>query len=131
MKFSTLFSVRILAVLLWRYSHIFLKIFRCTINSVLENNSKMKTKMLKNIAEVKKEKERVFQVLFLDNDGSQVQVQEAERVDFLRVQKHLKHGGSVFITSKSSQKLTVPKEKRKHPNTKEPRWVTASYFNHV
>jgi hypothetical protein len=67
----------------------------------------------------------------LDNDGSQVQVQEAEHVDFLRVQKHLKHGGSVFITSKSSQKLNVPKEKREHQNMKESRWVTASYFNHV
>ena len=70
--------------------------------------------MLKNSAEVKKEKARLFQVLLLDNDGSQVEVEEAERVDFLRVQRHLKSGGSVFITSKNSQKLTVPKEKRGH-----------------
>ena len=70
--------------------------------------------MLKNSAEVKKEKARLFQVLLLDNDGSQVEVEEAERVDFLRVQRHLKSGGSVFITSKNSQKLTAPKEKRGH-----------------
>ncbi len=91
----------------------------------------MKTKMLNNIAEVKKEKERLFQVLFLDSVGSQVEVQEAEHVDFVRVQRHLKQGGSVFITSKSSQKLTVPKQKREHQNAKNTGWVTASFFNHV
>ncbi|MBN1358877.1 hypothetical protein JW988_08945 [Candidatus Bathyarchaeota archaeon] len=87
--------------------------------------------MLNNIAEVKKEKEQVFQVLFLDSDSSQVKVQESEHVDFLRVQRHLKQGGSVFITSKSSQKLTIPKQKREHQNAKNTGWVTASYFNHV
>ena len=68
--------------------------------------------MLENLAEVKKEKARLFQVLLLDNDGSQVEVEEVERVNFLRVQRYLKRGGSVFITSKNSQKLTVPEENR-------------------
>ena len=88
--------------------------------------------MLKSLITVKKEKPRTFQVLLLGNDDSQdVEVQEAEQVDFLRVQEHLKHGGSVFITSKSSQKLTLPKEKKAHRNKNDVRRVTASYFSHV
>jgi hypothetical protein len=84
----------------------------------------MKT-MLKNLTEVKKERAQVFQVLLLNNDASEeVEVQEAEQVDFLKVQKHLKHGGSVFITSKNSQKLPLPKAKNA-------RKVTAFYFSHV
>ena len=118
-------------MLLWHYSHIVLKLYRCTLTIVREDKLKLKAKMLKNIAEVRKEKERMFQVLFLDSDGSQVEVQEAEHVDFLRVQRYLKQGGSVFITSKSSQKLTLPKQKREHQNAKDAGWVTASYFNHV
>jgi len=117
---------------LWCDSHISLKIFRYTITSVPEDIAKMKNTMLKNLTEVKKEKARVFQVLFLNNDASQeVEVQEAEQVDFLRVQKHLKHGGSVFITSKSSQKLNLPKQKKAHRNKNDARRVTASYFSHV
>jgi hypothetical protein len=87
--------------------------------------------MLKNIVEVDKEKALVFQVLFLDNDGSQVEVEEESHVDFLRVQSHLKNGGSVFITSRNSEKLTLPKQKRAHHNAKATGWVTASYFSHV
>jgi len=73
--------------------------------------------MLKNLAEAKKEKAKLFQVILLNNDATQgVEVQEAEHVDFLRVQKHLKYGGSVFITSKNSQKLSFPKGKRIYEN---------------
>jgi len=47
----------------------------------------------------------MFQVLLLDNDASDdVEVREADQVDFLQVKKHLKNGGSVFITRKDSQK---------------------------
>ncbi len=54
----------------------------------------------------------IFQVLLLDNDASlDVEVQEADQVDFCQVKEHLKHGGSVFITSKNSQKLQFPKAK--------------------
>jgi hypothetical protein len=91
----------------------------------------MKAEMLGNMAEFKKEKDRLFQVLFLDNDDSQVEVQEAEQVDFQSVQRHLKQGGSVFITSKSAQKLTLPKQKRVHQNAKNSEWIMASYLNHV
>ena len=54
----------------------------------------------------------VFQVLLLDNEESDdVEVQEAKQVDFFQVKEHLKNGGSVFITSKGSQKLAYPKAK--------------------
>jgi hypothetical protein len=89
--------------------------------------------MLKELLEVKKEKSRVFQMLLLNNGTSQeVEVQEAEQVDFLRVQEHLKQGGSVFITSKRSQKIAMHKEKKKAlRNTNGTRKVTAFYFDHV
>jgi len=54
----------------------------------------------------------VFQVLLLDRDDSaDVEVQEAKEVDFFQVKEHLKNGGSVFITSKGSEKLSCPKTK--------------------
>jgi len=82
--------------------------------------------MLKNLNEVNKEKAKVFQVILLNNDATQeVEVQEAEQVDFLRVRRHLKHGGSVFITSKNSQKLPLPKEKTAHQNKSTARKVMA------
>jgi len=87
--------------------------------------------MLKNLIEDKKEKARVFQVVLLNNDASQeVEVQEAEQVDFLRVQKHLKHGGSVFITSKSSQKLPRSREKKANQNKKDKKGY-GFYFSRV
>ena len=60
----------------------------------------------------KKAKASVFQVLLLDNDENQeVEVQEAGQVDFYQVKEHLKNGGSVFITSKNTQKIPYPKAK--------------------
>ena len=54
----------------------------------------------------------MFQVLLLDNDANQdVEVQEAEQVDFCVVKEHLQNGGSVFITCKETQKIQVPKTK--------------------
>jgi hypothetical protein len=51
-------------------------------------------------------------VLLLDNDANDdVEVQEAKQVDFCQVKEHLKNGGSVFITSKGSQRLHYPKAK--------------------
>jgi hypothetical protein len=90
----------------------------------------MKNVMTETLNEVNKEKPLVFQVLLLNNDGNQVEVQEADSVDFVIVQRHLKRGGSVFITSKNKQKLAVPKEKQ--PQTaKSIGWVTAFYSNHA
>ena len=60
----------------------------------------------------KKNKPSVFQVLFLDKDNSEdVEVQEAKKVNIFQVKEHLKNGGSVFITSKGSEKLSFPKAK--------------------
>ena len=88
-------------------------------------------KMLNSFYMMKKEKSPVFQVLLLDNDASQeVEVQETERVDFVRVQEHLAHGGSVFITSKRSQKIAPPKRK-KTPRNKNAGRAPAFYINHA
>ena len=88
--------------------------------------------MLKSLIEVKKENCRMFQVLLLNNDASQeVEVQEGKHVDFLKVQEHLAHGGSVFITSKSSQKLLLPKEEKVHRNKSKSRKAASLYFNHM
>ena len=83
--------------------------------------------ILKSLATVKKEKARVFQVLLLDNnEGDYVEVQESRNVDFARVEEHLAHGGSVFITSKNSQKIALPKAKQRQNRTKN---VTTFSFN--
>lgn len=87
--------------------------------------------MLKDFVEVEKEKTLLFQVLFLDSNGSQVEVQEEPNVDFMRVQSHLKNGGSVFITSRDSEKLTMPKQKRARQSMKDRGWIMASYFSKV
>jgi len=60
----------------------------------------------------------MFQVLLLNNNAAQVEVQEAEHVDFLRIQEHLKHGGLFFITNKRSQRLNLPREKKAYQNKK-------------
>ena len=72
----------------------------------------MKEKFLSNLISNKKTKVPLFQVLLIDNNASEdVEVQESKQVNFLQVKKHLKNGGSVFITSKHSQKLVHPKAK--------------------
>ncbi len=69
--------------------------------------------MLKSLVAVKKEKQLLFQVLLLGNDDSEdVEVQEGKYVDFAKVEKHLAHGGAVFITSKNSQKIAPLRDKK-------------------
>ena len=64
---------------------------------------------LSNLISNKKTKVPLFQVLLIDNDASEdVEVQESKQVNFLQVKEHLKNGGSVFITSKHSQKTSSP-----------------------
>jgi hypothetical protein len=89
--------------------------------------------MLKELLDVKKANAPMFQVVLLKNDASQeVEVHETEEVDFFRIQEHLKQGGSVFITSKRSQKLDMPKLKSRTPRIeKGTRKVTAFYFDHL
>ncbi len=60
----------------------------------------------------KKDKAPLFQVLLIKNDPNEdVEVHEADEVNFLQVKQHLQNGGSVFITSKESQKQPIPKTK--------------------
>jgi len=82
--------------------------------------------MLKEPFQDKKQKQRLFQSLFLSNGGNQeVVVFEDDYIDFDEVQKHLDDGGSVFITSKNSQKLRLGDQgegKRLRLKRKEPNW---------
>lgn len=89
--------------------------------------------MLKEINEIEMEKSRVFQVLLLQNDASlEVEIEEGKKVDFLRVQNHLNQGGSVFITSKNSQKLNLLKKKERIcRNTNETKTLENCYFHHL
>jgi hypothetical protein len=51
------------------------------------------------------QEEPSFQPLSLKEDKAQCI--EAEEIDFEETEKHLEHGGSVLITSKSKKKLNV------------------------
>ncbi len=87
--------------------------------------------MLSKMLELKKATPREFQVLFLRNDPSQeVEVHEVNNVDFLTVQEHLEHGESVFITSKTSQKVNSPKHKNNVSRSVKTRLATAFRFDH-
>ena len=67
---------------------------------------------MSNLYFKQKNKPTLFQVLLLDNDASEdIEVKEAKQVNFFQVKEHLKNGGSVFITSKHSQKLFHPQTK--------------------
>ena len=67
---------------------------------------------MKDCIATREDKAPTFQVLLLNNDASDyVEIQEANQVNFFQVRKHLKNGGSVFITSKASQKQPCPKAK--------------------
>jgi hypothetical protein len=122
--------MQLFAVVVSRQSHIF-KNFCCTVRIVLKQLEDEKT-MLKSLIPIKEEKPRTFQVLLLDKDESEdVEVQEAEWIDFQRVEKHLVAGGSVFITSKNAQKIPLPRNKKPGLNTNKTRRVTAFYLNHV
>jgi hypothetical protein len=88
--------------------------------------------MLSEILRTKKQKSQEFQVLFLRNDSTQkVEVQDVREVDFFKVQEHLKHGESVFITSKKSQKLKDPKEKHCVSIGSKRKLVSAFYLDRV
>jgi len=75
--------------------------------------------MLSNLGRVilklvlnKKYRLPIFQVLLLNNARSlDVEVQESTQVDYGQVKEHLDNGGSVFITTKESKKLSNPRSK--------------------
>jgi hypothetical protein len=87
--------------------------------------------MLTDILEIKKAPCK-FQVLFLRNDASQeVEVHEVKQVDFSTVQERLDKGESVFITSKTAQKIQPPKNKGKLPPNMKTKLVTAFYLERI
>jgi hypothetical protein len=90
-------------------------------------------KMLRELIQLETE-EQTYQTLLLKEDTSrEVEVHEAKQVDFSRIYEHLRQGGSVFITSKHSQKLPLPNiiRKSKPRKRKAARTVTAFYYDHV
>jgi hypothetical protein len=90
--------------------------------------------VLREIVGINDEKALTFQVMLLRNDGSrQVEVHETREVNYSIIQEHLQRGGSVFITSKPSQKITLPTfpERKARKKRHAVRMVTAFYFDHV
>jgi len=89
--------------------------------------------MFSEIVEFKGTKPQTFQVVFLRNDCNQeVEVLEAKQVDFLDIQERLERGESVFITSKSSQKLQAPRGKDgRNVDSKTKSRRQSFYFNHI
>jgi hypothetical protein len=86
--------------------------FNCFSRDNISLSTQKEEGLLNNAFVNKKAKPSVFQVLLLDNNESQdVEVQESGQVDFFHVKEHLKNGGSVFITSRASQKMRHPKTK--------------------
>ena len=80
----------------------------------------------------KKTKSSVFQILLLDNSSSEdVEVQEATQVNFLLVKEHLRNGGSVFITSKRTQKIAFPKNKLQQNYSKSRRSYGILFRQHL
>jgi hypothetical protein len=88
--------------------------------------------MLRELVEIKTEKARTFQVMLLGNDASDhVEVHEEREVFLPRIQEHLQRGGSVFITSKPSQKIAIRAIQEKAQRKRPAKTVTAFYFDHV
>ncbi len=89
-------------------------------------------RFLSNFLSNKKTRSKLFQILLIDNgDSEDVEVQEAKQVDFFQVKEHLKNGGSVFITSKDSQKIVYPKTKAQLNYSKSRRTYGALFRRYV
>lgn len=81
--------------------------------------------------EIEGDKSELFQVLLLHEEDL-VEVKEAKNVDFLEVRDHLLMGGSVFITSKASQKLRIPKKADfTNRNTNEIKTIATFFIDHI
>jgi len=100
---------------------------------MIVSRTRKEKNMLRELIQAENEKAYTFQTMLLKDDASrEVEVHEAQEVDFCRIQEHLRQGGSVFITSKHSQKLPMPTLTRRAPRKrKAARIVTALYFDHV
>jgi hypothetical protein len=88
--------------------------------------------MLRGLLRSDSEKEYTFQTMLLENDTTkEVDIYESQEVDFCQIKEHLRKGGSVFITSKPSQKLNPQpiNHKRTPRKRKAVKTVTAFYFD--
>jgi hypothetical protein len=85
--------------------------------------------MFGEVLGMEKYRSRKFQVLFLRNDRPDVEIHEVGEVDYLTVQEHLEQGGSVFITSRSSQKIKPPRQKTRSSRPSKTRMATAFYLD--
>ncbi len=94
-----------------------------------------KTLQIEKEKQFRKKEHRVFQAIFLKNNKSEeVKVVEDEQIDFTKVQQHLKSGGSIFITSKNSQKLKlkIPNEsKNRHKNRSKIDMFATVFVDHL
>lgn len=81
---------------------------------------------------IENKKSKIFQILLLDNDASDdVEVQESEQVNFFQVKEHLRNGGSVFITRKDAQKISLPTGKAQVNYSKSRRSYGALFRQHL
>ena len=69
--------------------------------------------MLSETLKIEKDQSNKFQVMLIHNDSQDVEVNDVSQVDYRTIQKHLEKGGSVFITSKGSQKIKTPQKRKK------------------
>ncbi len=77
--------------------------------------------MLRELLEVSRKKPKLYQVLFLKNDGDQsVEVEEVEQIDFVKIKEHLERGDSIFITNRRTQKFKIPEPKNSTFSTPSP-----------
>ncbi|MCW4055120.1 MAG: hypothetical protein NWE84_09445 [Candidatus Bathyarchaeota archaeon] len=87
--------------------------------------------MMEEEIEIDGDKSELFQVLLLHDDDF-VEVKEARKIDFIEVRNHLLIGGSVFITSKTSQKLRVPKRADyTYRNTNEIKTIATFFIDQI
>ena len=113
-------------------NHIYLKLNQTNLKVVREIGQEKI--ILQEFLQINNKEKYTYQTMLLENDTStEVEIHEAKEVDFGRIQEHLRRGGSVFITSKHSQKLPMPNTPRRrlHSKRKAARTVTALFLDHV
>ena len=100
-----------------------------SVSAAFETFSNCETTMFGEVLSMEKHSSRKFQVLFLRNDSSDVEIHEVGQVDYLTVQEHLEQGESVFITSRKSQKIRPPRQKIRSSRPSKTRLATAFYLD--
>ncbi len=65
-----------------------------------------------------RETEPLFQVIFLGNEDQDIWIDEVDKINFKEIRRHLKSGYSVFITSKTQNKLLTSQSHADHADHK-------------